>query len=239
MRVGRGGAGVCVWAGAAGLPVRAVGAGPHPPRQLRLQGAPLPPPLTVPTTANTTTATTHTRAPAAAAAAAAAAGVWRTPGGAGRDAGKLAAVRDEIGAPADTPLVIADASAPASLDAMAGRAKVVLTTVGPYQLYGTDVVAACVRAGTDYVDLCGEPAWMRAMIDAHDAGAKASGADEVARGFPLRRESGLEFERLRGATRFGGRGHEGFARRRVGFNLMRIFPYPRRAPSCARGLDRG
>jgi short subunit dehydrogenase-like uncharacterized protein len=95
---------------------------------------------------------------------------------AGRDAAKLTAVRDEIGAPADTPLVIADAIAPASLDAMAQRAKVVLTTVGPYQLYGSDVVAACVRAGTDYVDLCGEPAWMRAMIDAHDVAARMSGA---------------------------------------------------------------
>ena len=95
---------------------------------------------------------------------------------AGRSADKLAAVRDEIGAPADTPLVVADASDPASLDAMANRAKVVLTTVGPYQLYGDDLVAACARAGTDYVDLCGEPTWMRKMIDAHGETAKASGA---------------------------------------------------------------
>ena len=51
-----------------------------------------------------------------------------------------------------------------------------LTTVGPYQLYGSPLVAACAAAGTDYVDLCGEPAWMRQMIDAHDADAKASGA---------------------------------------------------------------
>ncbi len=80
---------------------------------------------------------------------------------AGRSADKLAAVRDEIGAPADTPLVVADASDPASLDAMVKRAKVILTTVGPYQLYGSDLVAACAKAGTDYVDLCGEPAWMR------------------------------------------------------------------------------
>lgn len=51
-----------------------------------------------------------------------------------------------------------------------------LTTVGPYQLYGSELVAACASAGTDYLDLCGEPAWMRYMIDAHDAAAKASGA---------------------------------------------------------------
>ena len=51
-----------------------------------------------------------------------------------------------------------------------------ITTVGPYQLYGEPLVAACVEAGTDYVDLCGEPAWMAAMIAKYDAQAKASGA---------------------------------------------------------------
>lgn len=95
---------------------------------------------------------------------------------AGRSLTKLQAVRDEIGAPAETPLVVADAADPASLDAMVRRTRVVLTTVGPYQLYGSELVAACARAGTDYVDLCGEPAWMRQMIDAHHEQAKASGA---------------------------------------------------------------
>lgn len=95
---------------------------------------------------------------------------------AGRSANKLAEVRDLIGAPKDTPLVVADADDLASLDAMAARASVVLTTVGPYQLYGSDVVAACVKAGTAYADLCGEPGWMREMIDAHQDAAKASGA---------------------------------------------------------------
>lgn len=95
---------------------------------------------------------------------------------AGRSKGKLEAVRGEIGAPADVPLIIADASDPASLEAMAKRAKVIVTTVGPYQLYGEPLVAACARTGTDYVDLCGEPAWMAAMIAKYDAQAKASGA---------------------------------------------------------------
>lgn len=98
---------------------------------------------------------------------------------AGRSLSKLAEVRDEIGAAADTPLVVADASDPGSLDAMAKRAKVILTTVGPYQLYGDALVAACVASGTDYTDLCGEPAWMRQKIDQHDAAAKASGARVV------------------------------------------------------------
>lgn len=95
---------------------------------------------------------------------------------AGRSADKLAEVRDLVGAPADTPLVVADASDPASLDAMATRARVILTTVGPYQLYGAPLVAACVRAGTAYADLCGEPGWMREMIDMHRGAAQASGA---------------------------------------------------------------
>ncbi len=95
---------------------------------------------------------------------------------AGRSEAKLKEVRAEIGAPASTPLVIADASDPASLKAMAARAKCVITTVGPYQLYGEPLVAACIEAGADYVDLCGEPNWMRAMIDKHEAAARKSGA---------------------------------------------------------------
>lgn len=95
---------------------------------------------------------------------------------AGRSADKLAEVRDLIGAAADTPLIVADASDPDTLDAMVKRTKVVLTTVGPYQLYGNELVAACVANGTDYTDLCGEPAWMRQKIDQHDAAARASGA---------------------------------------------------------------
>lgn len=95
---------------------------------------------------------------------------------AGRSEDKLAAVRDEMGVPADVPFVVADASDPASLKAMAERTSVVLTTVGPYQLYGSDVVAACVAAGTDYVDLCGEVNWMHTMIAEHGEAAKKSGA---------------------------------------------------------------
>ena len=80
---------------------------------------------------------------------------------AGRNADKLAAVRDEIAAPAATPLLTADVNDSASVQAMVARTRLVLTTVGPYQLYGSDLVAACAGSGTDYVDLCGEPVWMR------------------------------------------------------------------------------
>ena len=95
---------------------------------------------------------------------------------AGRSGDKLTAVRDEIGAPADTPLIEADSADPASLQAMAERTDAVITTVGPYQKYGEPLVRACVSAGTDYVDLCGEPAWMRDMIDRYDGEAKKTGA---------------------------------------------------------------
>ena len=95
---------------------------------------------------------------------------------AGRSIAKLSEVRDLIGAPADMPLVVADSDDPASLVAMAESTSVLVTTVGPYQLYGTDVLAACVAAGTHYADLCGEPVWMRQMIDRYDADAHASGA---------------------------------------------------------------
>ena len=95
---------------------------------------------------------------------------------AGRSMTKLEEVRDLIGAPADTPLIEANSDDPASMAALAKSARVILTTVGPYQLYGEPLLKACVAAGTDYADLCGEPGWMREMIDRYDAAAKASGA---------------------------------------------------------------
>ncbi|MEH6634042.1 MAG: saccharopine dehydrogenase NADP-binding domain-containing protein [Halioglobus sp.] len=95
---------------------------------------------------------------------------------AGRSQGKLETVREELGISSELPLIVADADDPESITAMVERASVVITTVGPYQLYGSDLVAACAAAGTDYVDLCGEPAWMKEMITAHTATAQASGA---------------------------------------------------------------
>ena len=95
---------------------------------------------------------------------------------AGRSSWKLAEVRGLIGGPSNLPLIAADASDPASLKTMAESAKVIISTVGPYQLYGEGLVVACAAAGTDYVDLCGEPAWMAAMIRKYGEAARASGA---------------------------------------------------------------
>jgi len=95
---------------------------------------------------------------------------------AGRSAAKLDEVCAEIGAPASLPRIIADAADPASLEAMVKRADVIISTVGPYQLYGSPLVGACAAAGTDYVDLTGESNWIAAMMSAHEAAATASGA---------------------------------------------------------------
>ncbi|MBA4163762.1 MAG: saccharopine dehydrogenase [Erythrobacter sp.] len=95
---------------------------------------------------------------------------------AGRSLTKLQEVRDEIGADPATPLITANSDDLASLEAMCARTRVVLSTVGPYQLYGDALVEACVKTGTDYADLCGEPGWMREKIDQHHEAAKASGS---------------------------------------------------------------
>jgi len=94
---------------------------------------------------------------------------------AGRNAAKLGEVAKAIGAPATLPLVVADSNDPGSLEAMCKRAKVVITTAGPYQLYGSNLVAACAKTGTDYVDLTGESNWI-AQMQRHDEEAKKTGA---------------------------------------------------------------
>ena len=95
---------------------------------------------------------------------------------AGRSIEKLQSVRDEIGVDSSVPLVVADSDSQQSIGDMVQSTKVLLTTVGPYQLYGSDVVKACVENGTDYVDLCGEPAWMHEMIGEYQEAARQSGA---------------------------------------------------------------
>jgi short subunit dehydrogenase-like uncharacterized protein len=89
---------------------------------------------------------------------------------AGRNRDKLAALG------LDVPILVADALAPADCANIAKQTRVVCTTVGPYTKYGSALVAACADAGTHYCDLTGEVNWMRAMIDAHHARARETGA---------------------------------------------------------------
>ena len=99
---------------------------------------------------------------------------------AGRNPAKLAAVRKRLAgidpALADLPLLTADTSDADSLRAVAEATRVVITTVGPYLQLGEPLVAACAAAGTDYVDLTGEPQFVDEMYLAHHDAAVASGA---------------------------------------------------------------
>lgn len=98
---------------------------------------------------------------------------------AGRDLDKLARVREAIAVGdrrlVELPLVRASSDDAASLAAMAGAARVVLTTVGPYVRYGMPLARACVEQGCDYVDLTGEPAFWHQTIDELHARAVARG----------------------------------------------------------------
>jgi short subunit dehydrogenase-like uncharacterized protein len=96
---------------------------------------------------------------------------------AGRSQDKLLAVRETLPATAQSwPLIAADASQPSTLNAMAAKTRVVVTTVGPYLRYGLPLVAACAAAGTDYADLTGEAIFIRECIDVHHKQAIDTGA---------------------------------------------------------------
>jgi short subunit dehydrogenase-like uncharacterized protein len=104
---------------------------------------------------------------------------------AGRNLAKLEAVRDDIARQvggragdeaASLPIVVGDSDDETFLEALAERAQVICTTVGPYAKYGSKLVAACAARGTDYCDLTGEVYWMQRMIEAHEDAARASGA---------------------------------------------------------------
>lgn len=95
---------------------------------------------------------------------------------AGRSLDRLKAVLREVGAPSGVGLIVADAADPSSLRAMVARTRLVISTTGPYQYHGTELVAACAQSGTDYLDLCGEPLWMRQMIEQYEEQARQSGA---------------------------------------------------------------
>ncbi|GGU10469.1 saccharopine dehydrogenase family protein [Nocardioides albus] len=94
---------------------------------------------------------------------------------AGRSLSRLEAVRDSLGS-ADVELIQADVNDSASLVALAARSRVVITTVGPYLEFGEPLVKACAEAGTDYVDLTGEPEFVDRMFVKYDETARANGA---------------------------------------------------------------
>lgn len=125
---------------------------------------------------------------------------------AGRSSAKLATLKQDLGGAADSlPVLLADADDEVALAAMCEQAKVVISTVGPYALYGSPLVKICAETGTDYCDLTGEVQWIRRMIQAHEATAKKSGARIVhCCGFDsIPSDMGVHFLQQHAQARFG------------------------------------
>ena len=95
---------------------------------------------------------------------------------AGRNNEKLEHIQEKYNLPSYIGKIIVDSNDQNSIDEMVSQTKCVLTTVGPYQLYGEKIIKTCVSSGTDYVDLCGEPGFMHKIISECSAEAKETGA---------------------------------------------------------------
>lgn len=125
---------------------------------------------------------------------------------AGRSQDKLDALRAELGKPAaKLEALLADAADEQALASMCARTRVVVSTVGPYALFGEPLVKVCAQGGTDYCDLTGEPQWIRRMLDRHEAAAQASGARIVhCCGFDsIPSDLGVHFLQQQARERFG------------------------------------
>lgn len=99
---------------------------------------------------------------------------------AGRSEQKLERIqqqaKDRASDGAGPEMLIADSGDPESLRKMCARARVVVSTVGPYALYGENLIKACIDTGTDYCDLTGETQWLLQMISKYQPAAADSGA---------------------------------------------------------------
>ena len=96
---------------------------------------------------------------------------------AGRSESRLESLRKDLGKAArDLPVIVADASDETALRAMCDQGRVIISTVGPYALFGEPLVKVCAETGTDYCDLTGEVQWLRKMIEKYQATAESSGA---------------------------------------------------------------
>jgi short subunit dehydrogenase-like uncharacterized protein len=125
---------------------------------------------------------------------------------AGRSKARLEELRRELGTgAAKLPILVADASDEGSLHALATQARVIVSTVGPYALYGEPLVKVCAETGTDYCDLTGEVQWIRRMIQRHEAAARKSGARIVhCCGFDsIPSDLGVHFLQREALRRFG------------------------------------
>ena len=98
---------------------------------------------------------------------------------AGRNNEKLEHVQEKYNLPSNIGKIVVDSNDQNSIDEMVSQTKCVLTTVGPYQLYGEKIIKTCISTGTDYVDLCGEPGFMHKIISECSEEAKETGARVV------------------------------------------------------------
>ena len=123
---------------------------------------------------------------------------------AGRSESKLRQVSEEVGL-SGVDMLVADASDEAALQKLCDKATVIMSTVGPYALYGDALVKVCAQSGTHYCDLTGEPQWIRAMQIRHEEDAKKSGARIVhCCGFDsIPSDLGVHFLQRRAAEQFG------------------------------------
>ena len=94
---------------------------------------------------------------------------------AGRSQARLAQLKQKLQQP-ELPVLLADAADETSLQALCQQTRVIVSTVGPYALYGESLVKACAQSGTDYCDLTGEVQWIRQMLDRYEETARSSGA---------------------------------------------------------------
>jgi len=125
---------------------------------------------------------------------------------AGRSESKLAALRNSLGlAAGKVPLLVADAADEDALRDLCQSTRVVISTVGPYALYGEPLVKVCTETGTDYCDLTGEVQWIRRMIQAYEPAARKSGARIVhCCGFDsIPSDLGVHFLQQQARQRFG------------------------------------
>ncbi len=130
---------------------------------------------------------------------------------AGRSESKLNALRNSLGPQAkELPLIVADAADEAALKIMVEQTGVIISTVGPYALYGEPLVKVCAETGTDYCDLTGEAQWVRLMIERYEATAKTSGARIVhCCGFDsIPSDLGVHYLQQQAKSQFGEACHE-------------------------------
>ena len=95
---------------------------------------------------------------------------------AGRNLEKLKSVAKSKNVPDEICLFTADSNDKTSVENLVSKTRCILTVVGPYQLYGNNIIESCAKSGTDYVDLCGEPGWMHEKINEYSDISKESGS---------------------------------------------------------------